>query len=336
MLEDPKTMRSPITGGEITLHWERREMQFRKETYSVMFPFFRCEDTGEQFTTTESDGVWYSQMHHQYCHRHGIPYMDEIISLRTRYGVNAAKMSIILGFGENQYRKYEQEEIPSISNGRMIRSAMNPKVFLDLVESSRGQLTDKEYSKIVKRIKEIISESDTWKKLQYEAQRTFVSGRSEENGFAPNSLERLKNIILMVLSECGEVFCTKMNKLLFYIDFLSYRQRGYAMTGLSYKALDFGPVPDRWDRVYSEFDEIRQEMRLIGEWEGFVLVADSTPNESILTDDDKTIIHTVCNRFKNCNSREISSISHKEPAWLKYHETKARIPFSESFDLKAL
>jgi hypothetical protein len=41
------------------------------------------------------------------------------------------------------------------------------------------------------------------------------------------------------------VFCTKMNKLLFYIDFLSYRQRGIAITGLCFRAIDFGPVPDR-------------------------------------------------------------------------------------------
>ena len=133
MIEDPKTMNSPITGGKMTLHWEWREMEYRKEKFRVMFPFFRCEDTGEQFTTPESDGVWWNQMLQQYCQKYGLPYKDEIIALRERYGLNATKMSLILGFGENQYRKYEQEEFPNISNGRMIRSAMNPKVFLDLV-----------------------------------------------------------------------------------------------------------------------------------------------------------------------------------------------------------
>ena len=34
---------------------------------------------------------------------------------------------------------------------------------------------------------------------------------------------------------------------------LTLFERGMAMTGLSYRAIDFGPVPDRWDRVYSEF-----------------------------------------------------------------------------------
>lgn len=336
MIEDPTTMKSPITGGKVSLQWEWRDMTFRKETYRVMFPFFRCEDTGEQFTTTESDGVWYRQMHQQYCHKYGIPYIDEIINLRKQYGVNATKMSLILGFGENQYRKYEQEEIPNPSNGKMIRSAMNPRVFLDLVESSKELLSDKEYSKIAERVNAIISESEARRQQQYETQRIFTSTRSEENGFAPTSLTHLRDIMLLILKEYGEVFCTKMNKLLFYIDFLSYRQRGIAMTGLSYRAIEFGPAPEHWDRIYSEFDEIQQQTRLIGEYEGNVLVANNVSDNTSLTDDEKSIIRTVCSRFKECTSIEISRISHKEPAWLKYHETQARIPYAEAFELQAL
>ncbi|MCF0225568.1 MAG: XRE family transcriptional regulator, partial [Fibrobacter sp.] len=221
MIEDPRTMKSPITGGKMTLHWEWREMEYRKEKYRVMFPFYRCEDTGEQFTTTESDGVWWNQVLQQYCQKYGLPYKDEIIALRKHYGVNATKMSLILGFGENQYRKYEQEEFPNVSNGRMIRSAMNPMVFLDLVESARGILSETEYEKITTRLKSIIADGDRWKREQYETARVFTTPRGEENGFAPVSLSRLKAVMLLVLQECGEVFCTKMNKLLFYIDFLS-------------------------------------------------------------------------------------------------------------------
>jgi len=140
MIQDPKTMKSPITGGQVTLEWEWREMEFRKEKFRVMFPYYKCADTGEQFTTTESDGVWYAQLHNQYCKKYGIPYMDEIVAVREKYGLSAAKMAAILGLGPNQWRKYEQEEIPNVSNGRMIRSIMNPKVFLDMVESAREVL----------------------------------------------------------------------------------------------------------------------------------------------------------------------------------------------------
>lgn len=48
---------------------------------------------------------------------------------------------------------------------------------------------------------------------------------------------------------------------LFYIDFLSYREYGSAMTGLTYRAIDYGPVPEKWDKIYSEFPEVMQEIR---------------------------------------------------------------------------
>lgn len=329
-------MISPYTGKEMQVVHETRTWNFRGEDYEYVHTSYRCEDTGELFTTCESDNAGYVQVTNQYRIKYGIPFSDEIVAIRNRYGMSASKMSAILGIGANQWRLYENGEVPNVSNGRMIRSIMNPKVFLDLVESARQVLTDKEYETITEKVETVISQSKEYHTDSYERKRIFSTVRGQENGYSPISLSRLKAVLLTVLNECGEVFCTKMNKLLFYIDFLSYQQRGMAITGLAYRAFDYGPVPDRWDKVYSEFDEIHQESRLIGEYEGNVLVAESTLDDNILSEEEKNIIHIVCERFKNSSSREISDISHNESAWEKYHETHARIPFSEAFYLKAI
>ena len=329
-------MLSPYTGKEMKVVYVPRTWNFRGETYEYIHTTYRCEDTGEQFTTCESDDAGFYQVTNQYRIKYGIPFTDEIVATRNRYGVSASKMSAILGIGANQWRLYENGEVPSVSNGRMIRSIMNPKVFLDLVDSARQLLSDKEFSSITEKVKNVIARSNEYHRENYECRRVFSSFRGVDNGFSAISLSRLKNIMLMVLQECGEVFCTKMNKLLFYIDFVSYRQRGMAMTGLAYRAVDFGPVPDRWDRVYSEFDEIHQEPRPIGEYEGNVLVSNATPDKDSLSEAEKEIILSVCHRFKDFTSREISAVSHEETAWQKYHESHARIPFSEAFRLKAV
>ena len=67
-----------------------------------------------------------------------------------------------------------------------------------------------------------------------------------------------------------------------------------------------------------------------------VLVSDAKADDGLLSSEDKDIIHVICERFKNCTSREISAISHEEPAWRKYYETHSRIPFVEAFTLKAV
>ncbi len=336
MLNDKKNLVSPVTGGQMILKWDLEEIEYRKEKFKVWYPYYECVDTRNRFTTTESDGVWCHQMHHQYCQKYGIPYTDEIIALRARYGISAQKMSLILGFGENQWRKYEQEEIPSVSNGRVIRSAMNPKVMMDFVNSARGVLTDKEYETISRKVQAVIDQRDSRRIERYETNRVYACGRGEENGFAPLSLERLKEVMLRVLEKCGEMWVTKMNKVLFYIDFVAYRENGMAITGLAYRAIDFGPVPERWQRVYSQFDEIGQESRDMGEFEGQVLVSRIKPTEGVLTTGEVAIIDTVCERLKDFSSRKVSEMSHGEKAWTRNHEGHRMIPYSDAFELNLI
>lgn len=336
MFLDSKNITSPLTGGKVSLHWEWRDVAFRKECFRVLVPFYVCEDTKEQFTTTESDNIWFSQIRNQYCCKFGIPFTDEIIAVRNRYGISASKMSLIMGFGENQWRKYEQGEIPSLSNGKMIRSIMNPKVFMDLLESSKMMLSDSEYDRIAAKVKNVISASKDLYIERYETRRIFNCLRSEDNGFAQLSLARLKNIMIYVLQKCGDTYCTKMNKLLFYIDFLAYRERCMAITGLRYKAIDYGPVPEHWDRVYSQFDEIEQETQLKGDFEGNVLKTTESADMSLFSMEEIEVIDAVCSQFKSTSAREISTLSHKEKAWVDNQANHGYISFDNAFSLSGI
>lgn len=329
-------MKSPFTGKEMKRVYEKRTWNFRGEQYEYEHIAWLCEDSGEQFTDDESDTAGFVQVTNQYRAKYGIPYTDEIIAVRQRYGISAAKMSLILGVGINQYRLYEQGEVPSVSNGRMIRSIMNPKVMLEMVESSKNELSVSEYEKIISKVQTIIASSEAYKMELYETRRLFTTPRGPENGYAQLSLNRLKNIMLYILNKCDDVWCTKMNKLLFYTDFLSYRERGMAMTGLSYRAIDFGPVPERWDRVYSEFPEVRQELRQVGDFVGSVLIASEESDYSMFTDAELKVLDSICTHFSKMSSREISRISHDEDAWLNHHDKHEHIPFDDAYMIKAI
>lgn len=311
-------------------------VKYRGEEYPCVITLFRDEDSGEEFTTTESDTVWFNQVTNQYRAKYGIPYTDEIIALRNRYGVSAAKMSTILGFGVNQYRLYEMGEVPSESNGKMIRGAMNPRVFLDLVYSSRHQLTEREYAKITARVEDVISRTAAWIEERRDVNMIFRSERGVDNGFAPQSTARLKNLLLYVIGQMGDVFQTKMNKVLFYIDFLSYRERGMAISGLAYNAIDFGPVPQRWDRVYSAFDEVVPESILIRDQESVALTSECDADMEFFSETEMNVIDTVCSKLKDVSAHDISELSHKEPAWQKYLHKKETIPYVEAFSLVAV
>lgn len=326
-------LNSPVTRKPAKVIYRPDTVTYRGEEYPCVVTLFQDEEGGEPYTTTESDTVWFNQVTNQYRAKYGVPYTDEIIALREKYGLSATKMSAILGFGVNQYRLYEMGEVPSESNGKLIRSAMNPRTFLDLVNNSRHQLTDREYAKISARVEEVIKQIPDWYEERKAVNRIFHTRRGVENGFAPQSMARLKNLLLYVIEQMGEVFQTKMNKVLFYIDFLSYRESGMSISGLAYNAIEFGPVPQRWDRVYSAFDEIVPESRLVHDQESTALTASAEADMTCFTEQERAIIDTVCAKMGGLSAHDISELSHKEPAWQRHLHQVETIPYEEAFSL---
>ncbi len=328
-------MISPFTGGHATLKYEKRELEYRKEKYSYIAQFYEDDETREQFTTTEMDEANIAQVYNQYRVKHSIPFVDEIIGMRKNYGLSALKMSAILGFGDNQYRQYEEGYIPTETNGKILKACQNPYIFETFVKNSRQQLTEKEYNKIISKVeaaKTLYDNTDICQQLIF-----GNTGRCAENGFAPQSIQRLRSVILYLIDRCGGVFNTKMNKLLFYIDFLNYRRHGQAITGVSYRAIQYGPVPVRWDRVYSLLDEVEQELvELECGVAGIRLVSTAKPDLSLFSETELSTLETVADCFQETSATEISAISHKEEAWKQFVGTPFPIEFQMAFSLVAV
>ena len=329
-----QTMTSPFTGGMAVLFSEPSTLVYRKETFRYVHQFYECQDSHERFTTSELDEANLAQVTNQYRAKYGIPFPDEIKRIRQHYALSATKMSEILGFGENQYRLYENGDMPSEANGKLLMSIMNPEIFRSFVENARGQFSEEEFAKIM-------SKSEAWNKTKYppyvmEYMFQYVR-RSVYNGFATQSIAKLKNILLYYIEKEKAVFFTKMNKLLFYTDFLSYRMTGKAMTGLSYRAIAHGPVPIRWDRIYSFYNEIDQEIEQFSDGrEGTKLVSHLSPDMSDFSDDELMMLDYVYQRFKNETPTQISETSHHEEAWKQYLNSDRLISFEMAFCLKAI
>lgn len=329
-----QTMTSPFTGGVATLHSEPSSLVFRKETFYFIHQFYECQDTHERFSTTELDEANLAQVYNQYRAKYGIPFPEEIKHIRQHYGLSATKMSEILGFGENQYRLYENGDMPSEANGKVLMSIINPDFFRTFIENAREQFSEDEYAKLM-------AKASSWKTGKYPQ---FVldyvfnyNRRTAYNGFATQSIDKLKNILLFFIEKENGVFFTKMNKLLFYTDFLAYRIMGKGMTGLSYKAITHGPVPLRWDRIYSFYDEIQQEIVQFPDGRaGTKLVSTSSPDSTDFSEKELEILEYVFERFKKETPAQISETSHHEDAWLKYLNNDKLINYEMAFTLKAI
>ena len=327
-------MKSPFTGGEAILCHEIRQDVFRKDVFSYMYQYYRCMDTDEAFTTTALDAASTAQIYNQYRVKYGIPFPDEIKSVRAKYNLSASKMARVLGFGENTYRLYENGEMPSIAHGKTLKAIQSAEVFRRYLEDAQRELTDNEYKKAIAKI---CADENNWER-QFAQMTIFGSSCiGASNGYTQQRVSRLKNVILYFIEHLGGVFVTKMNKLLFYADFAAYRNLGQGITGLSYQAIQYGPVPANWDVVYGMIDDIEQDIVDLGNGNsGQKLTSKLSCDISSLTEEQIGILELVCHTFAKDTAGSISQKSHEEAAWINNVGTHQLIDFNDAFSLKAI
>ena len=142
-------MESPFTGGKVTLVFQEQVFEYRKEKISYINVSYRCEDTGELFAPPALEDFNLLRIYNQYRALHNIPFPDEIVKIRTMYGLSRPMMSKILGFGEHQLSRYENDgEVPSESNGRILAAIQNPAVFAVYLNNAKNQISEKDFEKI--------------------------------------------------------------------------------------------------------------------------------------------------------------------------------------------
>ncbi|MCC5930767.1 MAG: DUF4065 domain-containing protein [Cyclobacteriaceae bacterium] len=334
-------MKSPITGKEMTLTKERRSMDFRKETFEIVFHYYKCEDSGEQFTTTSLDEVNMNQVYNQYRDRFNIPFPDEIIRIREKYGLSAAKMSEILGFGINTYRHYEAGEMPSVANAKLIQMVDEPKIFIEMVELC-STLDNKFKHKHIQKVQLLVEEK---KRNIFNLNfKEYLMGNHLADIYSGYRNPNFEKFTEMVVYFSGKLspFKTKMNKLLFYADFLMFKQSCFSISGVRYKAIDMGPVPNNFQSIFEylankdEIDIYTTEFQQGYTGEQFKARIDRPFKADLFSEKELAVLEKVATVFKPTSTNNIIELSHLEEAWKKNEKDKSVISYEYAFDLNQI
>lgn len=331
-------MKSPITGKEMSIQKEWRTMNFRKNEFRVLIHSFKCEETGEQFEDDAFAQLNYIQLVNQYREKYFIPFTEQIIDIRKQYNLSASKMSEILGFGTNSYRQYEAGEVPNQSNAKLIQLADDPREFKKLVDYCTT-LDAKARTKLNHSIEGLVEEQ---KKHKFERQlENYFFGTCLPNsftGFKSPNLSRLAEMIVF-FTERLQPWKTKLNKLLFYADFSMYKQSGYSISGVQYRAIPMGPVPNNFNSIFeylannNDVDIYYTSFENGGTGEQFKPNPDRSFNADLFSEDELLVLETIAKRFNSTTTNEIIEISHKEKAWIENEEEKKVIDYSYSYYL---
>lgn len=132
------------------------------------------------------------------------------------------------------------------------------------------------------------------------------------------ALKKYKKMLLYMLS-CGadadqRITKTKLAKLLYLADFAWFYKNLASMSGLTYRRIKYGPVPDQYFRALEELVEDNQIQINSGNAH-MISAVEKTPPSKGLTEEEKALIKQICKKWKGKNTSDIVEFTHSQLPW---------------------
>jgi uncharacterized phage-associated protein len=151
---------------------------------------------------------------------------------------------------------------------------------------------------------------------------------------------KYNNAILYLLKYCNNRYlgATKLNKLLYYLDFISYRDRKKSVTGDWYIHKDYGPVPDAIDDVLANLklsEKITVTQIPYKDGEKFEYKPLVEPDLRVFDDTEKALLENICKEFHMWSTDQIVNQTHLEAPWF-YSKPYDRVDYAYASDIDIL
>lgn len=329
---------SPYGDGKAVLESVVKEEEFRKEKFTVYEYFYKCEITGNEFTTPEIGDINMLQIYNQYRERKGVLFPEQIKEMREKYGLSAAKMSELLGFGVNTYSNYEKGEIPNDSNATLLSLANEPNDFKTLVSKKEHIFSLKQLTALYNKLDLLIQENSKCNLFNILWKNN--ASPNKYTGYKSPDFKKFAHTVIFFIQE-PHTFITRLNKYLFYSDFLNFKNTGYSITGLHYAAIPNGPAPQNYgylyqllsDEGFTDKEEIKLNDNEVYERYKSLLEFD----KSFFTENELDSLKSVLDKFIYWKTGDIIKLSHEEKGWIDNIENKSLISYQDyGFELKGI
>ncbi|MBI4557740.1 MAG: SocA family protein [Candidatus Hydrogenedentes bacterium] len=144
--------------------------------------------------------------------------------------------------------------------------------------------------------------------------------------------EKLRELILYISQRCEQderLGVTKLNKLLFYIEFSAYLTYGKAITNQEYFRLPQGPAPQRFMIVKKAMERQKELAISTRLWHGHEQkrpIALRIANLDLFTAEEISLVDEIIARYWGMTASDISESSHNFLGWICANEQE-RIPY---------
>lgn len=227
----------------------------------------------------------------------------------------------------------------NISQEQLARGLGIPRSSVSQIENGGRGLSFIEFQKILTlfevSFEEFVSYGSSERENVFEKKKNVNKKIKFDKG-------KFKQLLLYILEKCGgrpNVGETVLYKLLYFCDFNYYELYEKSLTGMKYKRMQYGPIPDQ-----TLFNPIIQEMRKSGMIER---VSRPYVNDTIQTrylnftgadlsvfgpdvDNVRNVADSVIERLSGMSARQIEDHSHRDYPW-QAHKDNEDIDYNSVF-----
>ena len=149
---------------------------------------------------------------------------------------------------------------------------------------------------------------------------------------------KYKNAILYFIKYCNNQYLgdTKLNKLLYYLDFINYRDKKKSVTGDFYTHNHYGPTPANIGSILSEMrgnGEIEATEEAFRDSHATSFTIKKNPEEGVFTGREKELLKSICGEFLDWSTDKIVEQTHLEAPWF-YSKPFERVDYDYSSDIE--
>ncbi|MEI6451685.1 MAG: type II TA system antitoxin MqsA family protein [Actinomycetes bacterium] len=303
---------------DVRIEDRRETLPVRGEDIEIEARVAVCSTCGEDVWLDELEDETLALAFAEYRRRHHLLQPEEMQRIRRLWGLGQRAFAQLLGWGEITLHRYESGSLQDGAHDAQLRMAERPENIRTLLESNGGRLTPRQRDAVMRRLDEAEALAAECECGDEDFER-LVARRAAGGygGNAPLSLTKVRETIAY-FAAMPDMFVTKLAKLMFYADFLHYREHTISITGLAYAHAPQGPIPDRYERIRDDVivNAVVEIQEKCGDnWSGEVLVAQRPADLGVFSESELAMLQAVRERLGARTSKRLSEMSHAETAW---------------------
>ena len=147
--------------------------------------------------------------------------------------------------------------------------------------------------------------------------------------------QRLQELLIYIAQKCQDYThfgAIKLNKTLYFADFINFRKTGRSITGSQYMKLPNGPVPQQMKFVLEDLRAkghlVRQEREHFGNLQHRYIPL-REPNLELFSATDIALVDSIIEDLGSLNASQVSGLSHNR-VW-RIARLKEMIPYEAVF-----